>query len=142
MTSEFNVAVHALVYLNHKAESLSSEALSENICTNPARVRRVLSHLKKDGLVETKEGVDGGYRFSLDPASVTLERIARALEVRFVGASWHSGDTDMECLVASGMADIMDGIYTELDGLCHDRLKGVTIADIDRKIFGAHTDVN
>ena len=37
MTSDYCVAVHALVYLNHKAKVLSSEELAENICTNPAR---------------------------------------------------------------------------------------------------------
>lgn len=137
MTSGFSLAVHALVFLNHKGENLSSEALAQNICTNPARVRRVLSQLKKAGLVETKEGIDGGYRFTLPPESVTLERLARALEVEFVGAAWRSGDTDMDCLVASGMADIMDGIYAQLNGLCFEHLKSITIADIDRHIFGA-----
>lgn len=137
MTSAFSVAVHALVYLNHRAISLSSEVLSENICTNPARVRRVLSQLKKQGLVETKEGIDGGYRFVLPPEKVTLQQIAAALEAEFVGAAWRSGDTDMECLVASGMADIMDGIYADLNRLCCDHLKTITIADIDKKIFGA-----
>ena len=137
MTSGFSLAVHALVFLNHKGENLSSEALAQNICTNPARVRRVLSQLKKAGLVETKEGIDGGYRFTLPPESVTLERLAQVLEVEFVGASWRSGDTDMECLVASGMADIMDGIYAQLNGLCFEHLKRITIADIDRHIFGA-----
>ena len=34
MTSDYCVAVHALVYLNHKAKVLSSEELAENICTN------------------------------------------------------------------------------------------------------------
>ena len=29
MTSEFTIAVHALVYLNHKAQLLSSEALAK-----------------------------------------------------------------------------------------------------------------
>ncbi len=136
MTSEFSVAVHALVYLNHRAESLPSEALAENVCTNPARVRRVLSQLKKQGLVETKEGIDGGYRFVLDPSAVTLEQIAAALDAEFVGAAWRSGDTDMECLVASGMAGIMDGIYADLNRLCYEKLKTITIADIDRQIFG------
>lgn len=138
MTSEFSVAVHALVYLNHKAASLPSEALAENVCTNPARVRRVLSQLKKQGLVETKEGIDGGYRFVLDPKEVNLEQIASALESEFVGAAWRSGDSDMECLVASGMADIMDGIYADLNRLCYEKLKTITIADIDRQIFGDH----
>ncbi len=51
MTSEFTIAVHALVYLNHKAQLLSSEALAKNICTNPARVRKIMTKLKKAGFV-------------------------------------------------------------------------------------------
>ena len=59
MTSEFAIAVHALVYLNHKGETVSSEALAENICTNPARVRKVMAKLKKAGLVATRRGSTG-----------------------------------------------------------------------------------
>ena len=55
MTSEFGMAVHALTFLNHKGEIVSSEALAKNICTNPARVRKVMAKLKKAGLVDTKE---------------------------------------------------------------------------------------
>ena len=47
MTGAFSLAVHALVYLNHKATTLSSEMLAENICTNPARIRKVMSQLKR-----------------------------------------------------------------------------------------------
>ena len=63
MTSEFGIAVHAMVFLHHKGDMVSSEVLAENICTNPARVRKVLAQLKRAGLVETHEGAVGGYRF-------------------------------------------------------------------------------
>ncbi len=139
MTSEFAIAVHALVYLNHKGETVSSEALAENICTNPARVRKVMAKLKKAGLVATKEGVDGGYHFIKAPAEVTLRRIDEAVDVRLVSACWKPGDREKACLVASGMGDIMDDIYSDLDELCRRRLGEITIADIDRKIFGTHT---
>lgn len=139
MTGEFAMAVHALVYLNHKKTTLSSEELAENICTNPARVRKVMALLKKDGLVSTREGGAGGYAFLLNPASITLKRVADAVSARFVSAAWRSGDTDMECLVASGMANIMDGIYGELDALCRARLNNMTIQDIDLIIFGGNT---
>ena len=139
MTSEFAIAVHALVYLNHKGETVSSEALAENICTNPARVRKVMAKLKKAGLVATKEGVDGGYHFIKAPAEVTLRRIDEAVYVRMVSACWKPGDREKACLVASGMGDIMDDIYSDLDELCRRRLGEITIADIDRKIFGPHT---
>lgn len=135
MTGEFAIAVHALVYLNHKAVTLSSEELAENVCTNPARIRKVMSKLKKSGIVSTKEGIKGGYLFQLNPSKVTLKDINEAIEMRIVSSSWHSGDSDMECLVASGMAEIMDGIYTHLDEICKKELEKITLADIDSKIF-------
>lgn len=135
MNGEFCVAVHALVYLNHKASTQSSEALAENICTHPARVRKVMAKLKKAGLVDTREGSEGGYRFTLDPAEVSLRQIGVALDTRFVAAAWHSGDSDKDCLIASGMADIMDDICGQLDDLCRQRMDSVTIRDIDRRIF-------
>ena len=64
MNSDFVVAVHAMVFLHHKAETVSSEMLAENICTNPVRIRRVMARLKKAGLVETREGrTQGGYSY-------------------------------------------------------------------------------
>ena len=136
MTSDYCVAVHALVYLNHKAKVLSSEELAENICTNPARVRKVMAKLKKAGFVKTKEGSEGGYLFDQDADQVTLDQIAQALEIRFVDTAWKSGDTDMKCLVASGLAGLMDEIFDDLNEQCRKRLKEITIGTLDHRIFG------
>ena len=91
MDSSFNLAVHALVCLSHSGRSLSSEALAENICTNPTRVRRVLAGLKKAGMVETREGLDGGYRLTADPASLSLRQVAEAVNTRFGTARGTAG---------------------------------------------------
>lgn len=136
MKSDFCVAVHALVYLNHKKHILSSEQLAENICTNPARVRKIMAVLKKHNMVETKEGIDGGYQIIQDAETITLDKIAEILQVEFVATTWRSGDPDMECLVASGMADIMSGIFGELNELCRKYLTTISVAAIDKKIFG------
>ena len=102
MNSAFCLAVHALVYLHHRGELVSSEELARNICTNPARVRKVMAGLKKAGLVETREGSEGGYRFAGEPESLTLDRVAAAVDARFVAARWRSGSVDQPCMVASG----------------------------------------
>lgn len=141
MDSSFSLAVHALVYLNHMGRLLTSGELAENICTNPARVRKVLAALKKAGLVETQAGHAGGYRFGGDAEAVTLAQVAAAMDVRFVDAAWHSGDVDMDCLVASGMADVMDALYRQLDARCKEALQAVTVADIDRRIFCTEREV-
>nr|WP_249934270.1 hypothetical protein [Marinilactibacillus psychrotolerans] len=44
-----------MVYLGHNNSIFTSEALAENICTNPVRVRRVLAKCQKKGLVQTKK---------------------------------------------------------------------------------------
>lgn len=137
MTSEFAIGVHALVYLSHKHETLSSELLAENICTNPARIRKVMAKLKGKGLVDTREGIRGGYHIGRGAQDITLKDVSDALQGEFIKASWKSGNVDMACLVASGMAGIMDGIYSELNALCLDYVKDITIADIENKIFAS-----
>mgnify|MGYP002568431956 CR=1 FL=1 len=135
MTSEFGMAVHALTFLNHKGEMVSSEVLAENICTNPARVRKIMAGLKRAGLVETKEGNEGGYRFVGDPAALTLDQVARALEVRFVSTNWRGGGVDQPCLEASGMSEVMDGLLEELDEGCRSRLSEISLAELDSRLY-------
>lgn len=135
MTGEFAIAVHALVYLNHMGEIVSSDSLAENVCTNPARVRKVMAKIKKAGLLTTKEGVEGGYFFDKDPEKINLRLICEALEIQVVNAAWKSGNTNMDCMIASGMSAVMDDIYGELDRNCKLNLEKITIYDIDKKIF-------
>lgn len=135
MTSEFAIAVHALIFLNHKGDCQSSEKIAENICTHPARVRKILVNLKKAGLVQTKEGLSGGYAVEKNARSVTLETVCKAVEARPVAVSWRSGGTNMQCLIASGMADLMEEIYDQLNVECMKKLSQITIDNIDRKIF-------
>lgn len=136
MTGEFTIAVHALVYLNHNRATLSSELMAANVCTNPARIRKVMAKLKKAGLIGTKEGVDGGYCFEGDPETISLRDICEALDITVVSTSWKSGNPEMKCLIASGMANIIDGICAELDAACKEKLGKITIAHIERQIFG------
>lgn len=136
MTGEFATAVHALVYLNHKQQSLSSEELAKNVCTNPARIRKVMAKLKRVGLIDTKEGSVGGYRFTLDPKEVSLKDICEAMEITVISSNYRTGDPDMDCLVASGMADVMENIYADLNENSLRQLEQITIDTIDQKIFG------
>ena len=135
VNSSFSIAVHALVYLNHMEKVLSSEELARNVCTNPVLIRKVMSKLKKAGIVDTKGGNSGGYVFTADAEALTLERISEAIDAHFVGSPWRSGDVDKECLISSGMGELMQNIYARLDERCRESLRGITVADIDRKIL-------
>jgi len=135
MTAEFPVAVHAIVYLWHRKCQLSSEELAKNICTNPARVRKVMARLKRTGLVLSREGrFGGGYYVNDDAGDTTLARIYDALGEEAVSVPWRSGDPCEKCLVAAGMADAMQEVYDAMNRSCRERLETVTVAQLERRL--------
>ena len=135
MTAEFPLAVHALVYLLHCGETVSSGEIAKNICTNPARVRKVLSLLHKAGLVEAGRGKGSGYRALPSCGERTLLQLLDVLDQRVVELSWRPGEVDRDCLISSGMGAVMDGIYRDLDDCCRERLRLIRIADVSDRIF-------
>lgn len=136
MTAEFTLAVHALVYLCHKQSIVSSAELSENICTNSARVRKVMSRLHKAGLVESFQGKGSGYRAPAGAERYTLDMILSALGEEAISMNWRSGDIDRDCLVSSGMGGIMSDIFDDMNRCCRGRLASISIGDINERIFG------
>ena len=92
MNGDYSLAVHALVYLDHRNTHLPSQILAENICTNAARVRKVMRPLAAAGLAATKEGAEGGYALAQPAADITLSTVAEATGTTFVDANWKPGD--------------------------------------------------
>lgn len=140
MTAEFNIAIHGLIYLDHTGRITSSEELANNICTNPARVRKVMTRLKRAGLVESSEGKGSGYHKIETSAEINLMQIQKALGEIAVAETWRSGDINMECMIASGMADVMDHIYENMNELCSAYLETITVREIIEKLFGGKKD--
>lgn len=135
MTAEFPLAVHGLVYLLHTNRLTTSTELANNICTNPARVRKVMAMLHRANLIQAGRGKGSGYCCMQHTGAVTLKRVLLALHEEPISMNWRSGDMDQECLISSGMGALMDGIYQHLNGQCMDYLDEVTIADLCNQIF-------
>ncbi len=135
MTAQFPLAVHALVYLLHTGRVTSSQELADNICTNPARVRKVMSILHQRGLLEAVRGQSSGYMTRPDGGGISLKTVLESLDEEPVSMNWRSGDMDRDCLVSSGMGAIMDMLYSRLNEQCTDFLETVTIGSISDMIF-------
>jgi len=141
LNGEFTIAVHALVYLYHHPNIIvSSDVLAKNVCTNPARIRKVMGKLKKDHLVATKEGNEGGYFFQQKTDDITMEDILNALCLPVMELKWHSGSHNLNCMISSGMGDVMEGIYQELDTLCHQHLATITLGEIAKQVTTKRKD--
>lgn len=130
MNSEFVIAVHALAYMGHKQDKVSSEELAENICTNPAKIRKVMSALRKQDIIVTKEGKHGGYLLNKRPKDIYLDQLSNALKRDIIQAPWTSGSLDMPCMVASGMKFVMDDMVEEMNERIHSYLHSKSIQDV------------
>ncbi len=135
MDGVFIIAVHALVYLGHVDNFVSSEQLAKNICTNPARIRKVMSQLRNKGFVKTKEGKLGGYKINKDPRTITLKDIAVALNSSFAKPTWKNEEFNEKCLISTHMKDIMQNLGQKMDSLLYKFLEQISVKEIEEKIL-------
>ncbi|MBO6046273.1 MAG: Rrf2 family transcriptional regulator [Erysipelotrichaceae bacterium] len=135
MTSDFNIAVYALVHLSGKRESLaSSDELAKTINTHPVRIRRVMIKLKEAGMITTKAGVTGGYSLNESPDTITLSQVAKALSDDYIHVTWHSGEINQTDAQRQGVQNILDDIFVKLNQTCDEVLSQITIASITTKL--------
>lgn len=128
MNSEFIIAVHSLVYLAHHPEGLAtSEDIADNVCTNPARVRKVMGCMRRSGYVDTREGPGGGYRLAIQPEDITLADVYQALAAGSLAPDWCSGDPDHDCVVSSNMREVMHAVFCGADRQLEQYFQGITI---------------
>ncbi|WP_248929799.1 RrF2 family transcriptional regulator [Paenibacillus hamazuiensis] len=131
MNSEFTIAVHSLVLLAYKPDHMAtSDYIAHNVCTHPARVRKVMGCLRKAGYVAAKEGIGGGFILNCDPAQVTLAEIYRLTSIGSIKPGWCSGDEEADCMVAGNMAAVMDDIYQEAEQQMIRFLERFTVSDV------------
>ncbi|MFB5268298.1 RrF2 family transcriptional regulator [Paenibacillus enshidis] len=89
----FGIAVHALICLAQSGKAMSSAAIAKKVSSHATFVRRVLIQLVQTGIVEAKEGRDGGYFLQRNPGQITLADIFLALNSAY-GESEDKQDCD------------------------------------------------
>ena len=83
MSSNFLTAIHLMAYLAYKHNGnavVTSDELAATIRNNPVVVRRLVSKLKKSGLVHAVRGKNGGFRLSRPGSEICLLSVFTAME--------------------------------------------------------------
>lgn len=131
MNSEFIIAVHSLVFLAYRSDGMaSSEEIASNVCTNPVRVRKVMSCLRKHGFVDTREGSGGGYRLVRNPDGITLAEVYRAMAAGSLAPDWCSGNPKQDCVVSSNMAEVMNAVFCGADRQLEQYFESIAIGQM------------
>lgn len=135
MNSEFTIAVHCLLFLGvREGRIANSEDIAESVTTHPARVRKVLSVLRKHRYVTTKEGAHGGYLLSSKPDEVRLGDLYRLFAFGSFAPHWHSGDEQSSCVVSSNIKEVMGSIYEGGERVVEHYLDSITLEAVQQRL--------
>jgi Rrf2 family protein len=74
-TRWFGMALQALIVLSDYEGVCPSGKIAEKLESQSAFLRKILTHLVKAGLIQAKEGRDGGYSLVKDPRDITLAEV-------------------------------------------------------------------
>jgi Rrf2 family protein len=133
MNSDFTLAVHSLTLLALLPDRMSSsEAIAESASVHPVRIRKVLSMLRRHGILQSKEGIGGGFIFASDTSEVTLWDIYKITS----GGSLQPKcpEVNEQCMVGANMKNVLYSIFTDAEEHLGQFLSKQTIEDVVQRI--------
>ena len=126
----FAFAVHILAVLAYKeGVGATSELLGRSVNTNPVVVRRILSELRRAGLVLTHKGAGGGARLSRPPQEISLAEIYRAVE-HGPSFSMHPHPPNPRCPVGHKIEAVLAEVFTAAQEALARELDRRTLAEL------------
>ncbi|MGB0134139.1 SUF system Fe-S cluster assembly regulator [Dokdonella sp.] len=124
--TDYATVVMTCLALSESDEILSAQQLAERAHLEVPTVSKLLKQLAHAGLVESKRGVNGGYRLARVPRSISVADIVTAMEgpIGMTECCAHSGSCHHEphCGVRVNWQRISQAIRVALEG--------VTLADM------------
>lgn len=109
-STDFTKAIQICLFLNLKdGEFKSSTQLAESVDTNPVVVRRLLAKLKKNGIVNSIAGAQGGFLLAKAPEQISLWTIYTAVQEEQLFARHKiNDDCDISCNLELLIKDTFD----------------------------------
>lgn len=127
--SRLSSVLHALLHMAGKDEPVTSESLARCLGTNPVVVRRTMGCLRDAGIVSSDRGHAGGWRISVDLASITLRQLHEALGEPAIFAIGNRNETPA-CLVEQSINAALEETFAEAEALLLERFAEITLADL------------
>jgi Rrf2 family protein len=129
LTVKSDYAIRALAELaaRSRGETLvTAEELAEAQGIPRRFLLGILAQLRKDGLVISHRGVDGGYMFGQSPADITLADIIRSVD----GPLAQIGDERPGEITYTGAAAVLADVWVAVRASLRAVLEEVTLADL------------
>ena len=134
MDTKFSVAVHILILISEAPNPLNSDQIAGSVGTNASYIRKILSLLKKAGMIDSHRGASG-YVLTTTPDQITLLRIYQAVmeEPQIHLLDIHQNPND-QCVVGRHIRPMLTEMFEGIEESFARELSQRTLADCTRAI--------
>ena len=131
--TRFATAIHVMTLLaKNSPEWMTSDWIAGSININAVMVRNELVILKKNGLVESKQGKDGGVRLAKNAEEITIAEIYAAIKNSEVLGKKNQNPNPL-CNVGKDINENLEVLFSDTDDLVLQFLKGKNLSDFTKQ---------
>jgi Rrf2 family protein len=107
---------------------VTSEDIAQSVSVHPVRLRKILSILRKENIITSKEGAKGGFSLNDQPEHIMLDKILKITSEETLVPK--CPDSNENCPIGKHLSNILIRIFNNAEEHFLNYLKGVTIKDI------------
>ena len=132
ISTKCSVAIHCLIFIFEYGDTqkVTSDLLSLSTGINPVTIRKIISSLKKDGILSVKFGT-GGTTLNCLPNEITLYRICKAIEPDFASKliGLHPMPSPL-CPIGKNIHNVLNCSYRKISNDLCENLKNITLENV------------
>ena len=129
ISGKFAISIHILTLLaKFPDDYLSSEFIASSINLNPVLVRKEIANLKKNQIVMSKEGKNGGTKLNISPSKVTLKQIFEST-FEEISLGFSKNEPNPKCPVGKEINKNLSTLYTALNDSVMKQLEATTLEE-------------
>ena len=133
ISGKFAITIHILTLLSKfPDEYLSSDFIAGSMNVHPVLVRKEIANLKKNQIVESKEGKNGGTRLLKSSPKITLDAIYK-MTFETVTLGFSKNEPNPNCPVGKQINKNLENLYDDINEKISLQLKGISLEDFSNQ---------
>ena len=134
MDTRFSSAIHTLIMIAGAETPMTSDQIAESVGTNASYIRKITGLLKKQGIIDSRQGISG-FTLLVEPEELSLLKIYQAIsETEHVHVfDLHQNPND-DCIVGRHIQPVLTDVFRGIEEKAEQELKNTTLADCLQKM--------
>jgi len=133
ISGKFAITTHILTLLaKFPEEYLASDYIAGSLNIHPVLVRKEIANLKKNHLVESREGKYGGTKLLKSPEAISMEEIFN-ITFEKVNFGFSKNDPNPLCPVGKQINTNLTHLYDDINDSIISKLKTISLAEFSKK---------